>query len=227
MEAKTITRTVLCSMALSLLIAGDDNRAVLAEPRSSVVPLDSQAWSILYSPGMPPHPARQAGGSWYFDFPNAPGSVNYVLAEVNSVASRSVDASITVTTSGAPMFEYDFGPDNACAFPAHVRFLLQRKGDDLSGMNGKRYFRWWSNRVAYRLAPGSAKLMATLTDLSQWTSVFGEKANASAAAADGFKQAIANLGNVGFSFGGGCFYGHGIHVSGGSAKFAITSFTLK
>ncbi len=36
-------------------------------------------------------------------------------------------------------------------------------------------------------------------DLSQWTSVFGENANASAAAAAGFKQAIANLGNVGFS----------------------------
>ena len=68
--------------------------------------------------------------------------------------------------------------------------------------------------------------MATLTDLSQWTSVFGEKANASAAAADGFKQAIANLGNVGFSFGGGCFYGHGVHVTGGNAKFAVINFTL-
>jgi hypothetical protein len=121
----------------------------------------------------------QAGGSWYFDFPNAPGSVNYVLAEVNSAASQFVDAGITITTSGAPMFDYDFEPDNSCAFPAHVRFLLQQKGDDLSGRKGKQYFRWWSNTVAYQLAPGSANLSASLTDFSQWTSVFGEKANAS------------------------------------------------
>jgi hypothetical protein len=229
MKTKTITNavttTVMCSLALSLLVTRDE--AVLAEPRSSDIALDSQAWSILYSPGMPPHPMPQAGGGWYFDFPTAPGSVNYVLAEVNSAASHSVDASIVVTTSGLPKFLYDSGPDNSCAVPAHVRFLLQQKDDDLSGKNGKQYFRWWSNSVAYQLAPGSAHLRAALTDLSQWTSVFGEKANASAASVAGFKQAIANLGNVGFSFGGGCFYGHGVHVSGGTARFAITSYALR
>jgi hypothetical protein len=215
-----------CSLALLLLIASNDKRAVFAESRSNAIPLDSQAWSILYSPGMPPHPMPQAGGSWYFDFPTAPGSVNYVLSEVNMTASSTVDASIMVTTIGTPTFRYDFGPDNPCVSPAHVRFLLQQKGDDLSGKNGKQYFRWWSNRVAYQLAPGSSKLKTSLTDLNQWTSVFGEKANASTAAAAGFKGAIANLGDVGFSFGGGCFYGHGVHVSGGNARFAVTSFTL-
>jgi hypothetical protein len=43
----------------------------------------------------------------------------------------------------------------------------------------------------------------------------------------GFKQAMANLGNVGFSFGGGCFYGHGVRVSGGGARFGITSYAVK
>jgi hypothetical protein len=66
-------------------------------------------------------------------------------------------------------------------------------------------------------------LSASLTDLSQWTSVFGEKANESATATAGFKQAMANLGSVGFSFGGGCFYGHGVHVSGGDVRFAVRS----
>jgi hypothetical protein len=125
------------------------------------------------------------------------------------------------------VFVYNHQSDNTCAYPAHVRFLLQEKGDDLSGANGKQYFRWWSNRVAYRLASGAANLRASLTDLSQWTSVFGEKANTSAAAAAGFKQAMANLGNVGFSFGGGCFYGHGVRVSGGGARFAATSYLVK
>jgi hypothetical protein len=132
-----------------------------------------------------------------------------------------------VTTIETPVFVYDLQPDNTCVSPAHVRLLLQQKGDDLSGTNGKQYFRWWSNSAAYQLASGRAHLRASLTDLSQWTSVFGEKANANAAAASGFRQAMANLGNVGFSFGGGCFYGHGVRVSGGAARFAVASYAVK
>ena len=157
----------------------------------------------------------------------SPHSVHYVLAAVNMAASSYVDASILVTTSGTPEFVYNIQPNNTCAYPAHVRFLLQEKGDDLSGTNGKQYFRWFSNSVAYQLASGVTNLRASLTDLSQWTSVLGEKANASAAATAGFQQAMANLGNVGFAFGGGCFYGHGVRVSGGGARFAVTSYSVK
>lgn len=189
--------------------------------------MHAKAWSILYSPGMPQHPASRPGGGWYFDFPRPPNSVNYVLAAVNMAASSHVEASILVATTESPVFVYNFQPDNTCVYPAHVRFLLQERGDDLSGRNGKQYFRWWSNSAAYQLASGAKNLRVSLTDLSQWTSVFGEKANASAAAAAGFRQGMANLGNVGFSFGGGCFFGHGIGVSGGAARFAATNFLVK
>jgi hypothetical protein len=176
---------------------------------------------------MPPHPTAQADGGWYFDFPTNPNSVHYVLAAVNIAASSYVASSIIVTTTQSPVFVYNLHGDNTCVSPAHVRFLLQESGDDLSGINGKQYFRWWSNKVAYQLAAGSANLRASLTDLSQWTSVFGEKANASVAAAVGFRQALANLGNVGFSFGGGCFYGHGVGVSGGGARFVVNNYAIE
>jgi hypothetical protein len=228
MRAGTITKAVLSILGLLLLAACNDNgSSPVATSRSTVVPMNAEAWAILYSPGMPPHPTPQAGGGWYFDFPTDPNSVHYVLAAVNMAASSDVAASILVTTTGTPVFVYNLQPDNNCVYPAQVRFLLQEKGDDLSGTNGKQYFRWWSNSVAYQLAPGPANLSASLTDLSQWTSVLGEKANASAAATAGFKQAMANLGNVGFSFGGGCFFGHGVRVSGGGARFVVTSYTVK
>jgi hypothetical protein len=228
MRAVTIAKVALSIFGLLLLAACDDNgSAPAATPRSTVVPMNAQAWAILYSPGMPPHPTPQTGGGWYFDFPTDPNSVHYVLAAVNMAASGDVDASILVTTIGTPVFVYNLQPDNTCVYPEHVRFLLQEKGDDLSGTNGKQYFRWWSNSVAYQLAPGRANLRASLTDLSQWTSVLGEKANASAAATAGFKQAMANLGNTGFSFGGGCFYGHGVRVSGGGARFGVISYAVK
>jgi hypothetical protein len=122
---------------------------------------------------------------------------------------------------------YDFNGDNNCAYPARVRFRLQESGDDLPGTKGKQYFRRWSNRTAYQPAAGAVQLRASLTDLRGWTSVIGEKANAIAAAAAGFRQAIGNLGNVGFSFDGGCFYGHGVRVSGGGAKFVVDNYIRK
>jgi hypothetical protein len=215
-------------LGLLLIAACNDSGSSPASTLPSTeVPTNAQAWSIMHSPGMPPHPTPQIGGGWYFDFPTVPNAVHYVLAAVSLPAYVSVEASILVTTTGTPVFVYNLQPDNTCLYPAHVRFLLQEKGDDLSGTNGKQYFRWWSNKVAYQLAPGPAILSASLTDLSQWTSVFGEKANANSAATAGFKQAMANLGNVGFSFGGGCLYGHGVRVSGGSARFAVTSYAVK
>ena len=219
----------LSMLGLLMVAACGDNASLTASTaRSTVVPMDAEAWAILYSPGMPPHPTPHTGSNgWYFDFPNAAGSVNYVLAAVNMAASSSVDANISVTTIGTPEFIYNLQPDNNCTYPAHVRLLLQQRGDDLSGTNGKQYFRWWTNTIAYQLAPGIADLSASVTDLRQWTSVFGEKANASPTATAGFKQAMSNLGNVGFAFGGGCFYGHGVRVSGGSARFAVTKYAVK
>jgi hypothetical protein len=212
-------------LLLLLAVCHDASAQSSSAPRN--VPMDAQAWSIRYSLGMPAHPAPRDKGGWYFDFPSAPGSVHYVTAAVDMTASESVTANIEVTTTGTPTFDYSLDPNNTCSHPAHVRFLLQQKGDDLSGVAGKQYYRWWSINAAYELAAGSTTLTAQISDHSQWVSVFGERADATAAATAGFKQAMQNLGAVGFAFGGGCFYGHGVRVSGGRARFAIISYAVK
>jgi hypothetical protein len=33
-----------------------------------------------------------------------------------------------------------------------------------------------------------------------------------------------NVGNIGMTFGGGCFAGHGVNISGGTARFSLTSY---
>jgi hypothetical protein len=60
-------------LGLLVLAACNDNDSSPAPTRSSTaVPMNAEAWSISYSPGMPPHPAPQNGGGWYFDFPDEP-----------------------------------------------------------------------------------------------------------------------------------------------------------
>ena len=43
----------------------------------------------------------------------------------------------------------------------------------------------------------------------------------------GFKELLGKMGNIGLTFGGGCFFGHGVNVSGGSAKFIVTGFAIR
>ena len=110
-----LAKVVLSILGLLVLAASNDNESSPAPtPRSTVVPMDAEAWSILYSPGMPPHPTPQTGGGWYFEFPTDPNSVHYVLAAVNMAASSYVDASIIVTTTGTPAFVYNLQPNNTC-----------------------------------------------------------------------------------------------------------------
>ena len=88
------------------------------------------------------------------------------------------------------------------------------------------YYRWWSINTFYVLAPGQAQLAASLTDPSQWLSVFGERADSSPGARAGFEVAKSDLGAVGFTFGGGCFYGHGVNLLGGTARFHVRSLAV-
>jgi hypothetical protein len=71
-EAKqmAIAKAVLSIFGFLLLASCDDNGPFPAPTPRSTVLMDAVAWTILYSPGMPPHPAPQTDGGWYFDFPN-------------------------------------------------------------------------------------------------------------------------------------------------------------
>jgi hypothetical protein len=76
------------------------------------------------------------------------------------------------------------------------------------------------------LGAGSVALVGDLTDPSQWTSVFGRSGAANEPL---FRAALADLGAVGFTFGGGCFFGHGVYITPGSgeAVFTATRFVVR
>jgi hypothetical protein len=76
------------------------------------------------------------------------------------------------------------------------------------------------------MGAGSAHLIATFTP-GQWTSVFGKRGNYDPAATAGFMEALNHLWSVGLVFGGGCFYGHGVNLTGGTARFALERYSIR
>jgi hypothetical protein len=182
-------------------------------------------WTFQFSPGMPVSPSPAAEG-WEFVFPNANGVHYLTTSQPTSMPAQSIAASFEIVTTGSPLFEYRTEPFNTCDVPATVRLFFQRRGDNLSGTHKFASYRWWNNPVSYVLAPGSTTLVGDLTDLSQWTNVDGEPASAHAAE---FEAAMSNEANVGFTFGGGCFFGHGVYVTPGTGQaiFHATQFVVQ
>ncbi len=168
-------------------------------------------WEIRYSTGVTLK-APALGQEFSFNFPLLPGSVHYITKPLALPAGGAASASFTITTTAEPAFDYHTAANNICANPAAVRLFLQRQGDDMSGKGDYEFYRWWSNTGAV-LKQGSATLTVAL-EPSLWTSVYGRKGDANPAA---FADAMAHLGNVGVTFGGGCFYGHGVRILNGEA----------
>jgi hypothetical protein len=126
---------------------------------------------------------------------------------------------------GSPIFDYRTHADNTCGkgFPGTVRLFIQRKGDDLSGNGEKQQYRYWSTVGFKELAPGLFSIQSPV-DPSKWSDVFGKLGSDYP---DRFAAAFANAERAGMTFGGGCFYGHGVMVTGGSAQFHVISFRVQ
>lgn len=165
-----------------------------------------------------------------FDFGNDPTtSENYfhytgVLVNgahpvlFNGAALSSLMIAGRIETTGAPVFDWHTAPDMPdCGLPAAARpyFLAY---DDWYG----EFHRWWSASQAITLQSGAFSLTVPL-DPSTWSSVYGQFGTA---APSQWNDARQHVTAIGVSLGGGCFYGHGVFVTGGTARFAVTQMTV-
>ena len=75
------------------------------------------------------------------------------------------------------------------------------------------------------MAAGTVKLTVPLNP-SQWQDTWGHIGNSSAEATAGFKSSLANPTQIGITFGGGCFFGHGVRAQDGTARFKVTDFKI-
>lgn len=228
-------------------------------PPLTSLSLDPANWSIRYSIGMPPKPTVNPNGpGWFFDFPvhatsdfsdcknstcitpdpdwiatSCCESIHYLTQPYTGplTIGQNLSATITINTTGNPVFLFDTQPDNNGNTPASVRFFVQV----LENRNPPPYVmidpnaRWWSNPVALVLQnTGGQVILSAPIDPSQWSNVSGLPGNYDSDTLAGFNSAMQTHDSIGFTFGGGSFFGHGVGLAaGGTARFTLSDFRIQ
>ena len=187
-----------------------------------VVPLtDVNKWTLSgawYSG--PSRPTLLTGGGIKWSIPTWPSYLGYIMAnDCGFYPAGFMTATFTVVTTGTPVFRYDSEPGNTCVTPATIRMYFEKLGTN-------QYDRWWSNPQSHTFVPGTNTITFTVPlDATNWSSLYGNRPNFDSASAAGFILAQQQTSNIGFTMGGGCFFGHGVAVQGGTAEVRLTNFS--
>ena len=188
-------------------------------PTPLTVSLNSGAWETISDPQ--PYPLLNQGTALTFEFPRS-GSMHYLFTPSALTSVHGTLAlSFTITTSGPVVFNSLDPQSSTCSIPTAVRPFFWANANG----NGP-YDRWWSNPRAFTLAAGTATVSVPLSSES-WSNVNGTFGNASTAAGLDFTRALQNVSRLGLTFGGGCSFGHGVFVRGGTASFALTEYAIR
>lgn len=199
-------------LTLLLMVVGPHRHAASA---AFSLPLTAFSWNLLYS-GTAPAPYNTADGSLAVDIAQSDsgGVEGYLMCPVKKVAlAGTLVVTFTLACDSSVEFGYDTEPGNVCVFPASARPMF---------IGGKGQTRWWSNPIAFTLAPGSATITIPLTP-DHWSNATGQfGANALA----DFQRSLADVKSIGMTFGGGCFFGHGVYATG-PATLVVSDYHIE
>ena len=192
-------------------------------PQASGLSLAPSSWAI-FNPAPRIYAESSGGLAFDFGYDAGAGSAGYLYnTSPPRVLARQVSVSFTVKATGAPVFNYKTESANTCPGTANVRPFFQAH-NDWAGEFG----RWWADPDAATLASGSTTLNIPVTP-DRWISVYGKRGDQDAATNAAFADAIKNVTSLGVTFGGGCFFGHGVFVNRGTgtAQFVLTSYSVQ
>ena len=141
---------------------------------------------------------------------------------LGDLTGKTLTATFTITGTATAFTAGDGPPENACGgTPASVRLYFERK---FKGpiMNSDQ---WWSTPQAYFLTSlvGNTLALTVPLDTANWTDRGFELPSD---VPTDFAAAVANVGAVGVSFGGGCFLPTGAFPTDGTASFVLKSYSV-
>ena len=216
-------RTSLVQMVLALVVLGSGLAS--AEDFSGL--RVEKRWKVtLYRangtrPGQKPASSLSQGGiGMVFT-----GDPNTALLTTTNPAYRddllgdltgaTISATIGIVDANMPQYTYY---NTGGSTPAHTRLYLRTLNKEL----GESQY-WWSNPVSISLADltllGTTTLVVAL-DPTQWSDRAGHLAS-DPNYTPAFQQAVADVAEIGLSFGGGNNFAFGVGVSSGTATFQL------
>lgn len=176
----------------------------------------ASGWTMSYSQGT--SLSQSQGAIWQFPFPSHPGHVNMVTKRTGALSGQLT--AVVEESEDNPAWFWKFDAGNTCSATLPTTSLyFQRAGDNMSGQGEFEFYRWWS--AGFEIQP-SLRTISVPLDPAKWGSVFGKRGTDNPAM---FAAALANAISVGLVFGGGCFAGHGVAVTDGSATLKLKSFS--
>ena len=140
--------------------------------------------------------------------------------------AQSLTMRVQVLLTGAPVFGFHVdgatGCDgNAVAIRPHFQrgAWVKDPGDN---------YRWWAKGTySIPLAGGGDTTLTVPLRPEAWVQTWGKTGSSTTALSTAFSATIANIGALGAAMGGGCSYGHGTNVSGGTARLVLKSYTIQ
>jgi hypothetical protein len=206
-------KALLIVLAALISIAVWKNGSALANMPTNPAP--TSGWSILHSPGMPPSMSQSADGTYFVDLPQQDGLHYVVQGAQGNPTGKTITIKFELLGTGELLAS---DPSETC--PCSVSLYLQQQGDTLSAAD--EFKRWWSHKIPLN-AQGEASVVVSPENFAQ---VFGKRGSDFP---QQFQAAMSSLANVGFTFGGRYFAGHGIYVKQGtgSVRFVLKEYSVK
>jgi hypothetical protein len=212
----TIQVVALISLSGSTGCGGISPPPNVRPREANVVSLNPRDWYIFYSDEMDSHPTANPTGAWSFEFPSGDGHVNYIQTPLNvTTIPHSISMTFRVE-SESPQYRVTDSDDT---LPATVHLFIEQQNDDLRDPDG----RWWSHEGGYSLGSQDNNTITFVVPLTpdNWTNVIGQRDTNS------FYAALGNIGWIGVTYGGQKFFGHGVGISNGKAKYVLVSFSIE
>jgi hypothetical protein len=141
--------------------------------------------------------------------------VNYVQTPFKATSTPHNVIITFKVESNAPQYDV---LDTGDKLPATVHLFIEQQNDDLISPNG----RWWASASQYNLGSHDGEIITYTIPLvyNQWSNVYGHQDP------QAFSAALENIGWVGLTYGGQFFWGHGVALGSGSAKFVLIDFQV-
>lgn len=188
-------------------------------------------WSACNTAGKSVPVRVDSGDLVTLPIPSAKSKPAYVAFLTEPLAvnliGRTIICTFRIDNTGTPV--YAIGYSGGCPSPANLRLYFTTISGSYNLNNGEHHPHeyWWSDASFSSFVDADGGLIITFVDplhADQWSDALGGSGATYPAA---FASALSRCVQIGFSFGGGCFFDTGVGMTSGTATMHVLNYTAQ